>query len=62
MTLHDLSNSTDLQEVSDQMQENENTLRNLLVENPVPAQTISVKIRILSSWIQPDCFISISPV
>ena len=47
MTLHDLSNSTDLQEVSDQMQENENTLRNLLVENPVPAQTISVNTAIV---------------
>lgn len=61
MTLHDLSNSPNLQEVSDRMRENEHTLRNLLMENPVPAQTISMKSKAVFNMVNTAIVLGLYP-
>ena len=62
MTLHDLSNSPALEEVSAPMQENETALRGLLAKNPVPVQTIRMKSKAIFNMVSTSLVMGLYPV
>ena len=61
MTLHDLSNSPNLEEVSANMQENETKLRNLLAETPVSVQTIRMKSKAVFNMVNTSIVLGLYP-
>ena len=61
MTLHDLSNSPILEEVSASMQENETTLRRLLAEHPVEKQVIRMKSKAIFNMVNTSIVMGLYP-